>query len=157
MCLLRQRLKAPHAGGKRPAEFARLRQIGLILVDEVGHIPFEQYTPAYFSELVSTRACLVDSGIESAVQPVGRRVRRLGSRVRADRLRGNRSRGLRLYAGLRSLLPGVLACAVMVHRETGCGTVERKVADRTFRRRTVYGLNDLVLCPSCARVNRCLA
>lgn len=35
-------LKAAHTGGKLPAELARRRQIGLILVDEVGYIPFEQ-------------------------------------------------------------------------------------------------------------------
>ena len=67
------RLKAAHAGGKLPAELARLRQIGLILVDEVGYIPFEQDAANLFCQLVSSRyehAALIFD-IESAVWSVG--------------------------------------------------------------------------------------
>ena len=49
------RLKAAHTGGKLPAELARLRQIGLILVDEVGYIPFEQDAANLFFKFVSSR------------------------------------------------------------------------------------------------------
>lgn len=49
------RLKAAHAKGKLPAELARLRQIGLIMVDEVGYIPFEQDAANLFFQLVSSR------------------------------------------------------------------------------------------------------
>jgi len=57
------RLKAAHAGGKLPAELARLRQIWLILVDEVGYIPFEQDAANLLFQfgVVSLRACLTDS------------------------------------------------------------------------------------------------
>ncbi|BAX91391.1 transposase [Mycobacterium shigaense] len=36
------RLKAAHNAGRLPAELAKLRRIGLLVVDEVGYIPFEQ-------------------------------------------------------------------------------------------------------------------
>lgn len=36
------RLKAAHNAGRLPAELAKLRRIGLLVVDKVGYIPFEQ-------------------------------------------------------------------------------------------------------------------
>lgn len=49
------RLKTAHAGGKLPAELARLRQIRLIIVDEDGYIPFEQDAANLLFQLVSSR------------------------------------------------------------------------------------------------------
>ena len=67
------RLKTAHVEGRLPAELARLRQIGLIIVDEVGYIPFEQDRGelVFPVGVVSLRACLTDSDIESAVWSVG--------------------------------------------------------------------------------------
>ena len=39
------RLKAAHNAGRLPAELTRLRRIGLLVVDEVGYIPFEKTPP----------------------------------------------------------------------------------------------------------------
>jgi DNA replication protein DnaC len=49
------RLKAAHTAGKLPAELVKLRRIGLIVVDEVGYIPFEQDAANLFFQLVSSR------------------------------------------------------------------------------------------------------
>jgi DNA replication protein DnaC len=38
-----------------PQELARLRRYGLIIVDEVGHRPFEQRAANQFFQLVSSR------------------------------------------------------------------------------------------------------
>jgi hypothetical protein len=37
------RLKAAHNAGRLPPELAKLRRIGLLVVDEVGYIRFEQH------------------------------------------------------------------------------------------------------------------
>ena len=39
------RLKAAHNAGRLPAELAKLRRIGLLVVDEVGYIPFDKTPP----------------------------------------------------------------------------------------------------------------
>lgn len=44
-----------HTGGELPAELARLRQVGLVVVDEVGYNPFEQDAANLFFQLVSSR------------------------------------------------------------------------------------------------------
>jgi DNA replication protein DnaC len=49
------RLKAAHTAGKLPAELVKLGRIGLIVVDEVGYIPFEQDAANLFFQLVSSR------------------------------------------------------------------------------------------------------
>ncbi|GLP75539.1 hypothetical protein TUM20983_45790 [Mycobacterium antarcticum] len=49
------RLKAAHNAGRLPAELAKLRRIGLLVVDEVGYIPFEQDAANLFFQLVSSR------------------------------------------------------------------------------------------------------
>jgi DNA replication protein DnaC len=49
------RLQTAHAQGRLPAELARLRRFGLIIVDEVGYIPFEQDAANLFFQLVSSR------------------------------------------------------------------------------------------------------
>ncbi len=49
------RLKTAHAQGRLPAELAKLRRFGLIIVDEVGYIPFEQDAANLFFQLVSSR------------------------------------------------------------------------------------------------------
>ncbi|AFC42719.1 transposase [Mycobacterium intracellulare MOTT-02] len=47
--------KAAHNAGRLPAELAKLRRIGLLVVDEVGYIPFEQDAANLFFQLVSRR------------------------------------------------------------------------------------------------------
>lgn len=49
------RLQAAHKAGRLPAELTRLRRYGLIIVDEVGYIPFEQDAANLFFQLVSSR------------------------------------------------------------------------------------------------------
>ncbi len=49
------RLQTSHAAGRLGAELARLRRYGLIVVDEVGYIPFEQDAANLFFQLVSSR------------------------------------------------------------------------------------------------------
>jgi DNA replication protein DnaC len=49
------RLQAAHQGGRLPQELIRLRRYGLVIVDEVGYIPFEQDAANLFFQLVSSR------------------------------------------------------------------------------------------------------
>ncbi len=49
------RLSDAHRQGRLPAELARLRRYGLIIVDEVGYLPFEQDAANLFFQLVSSR------------------------------------------------------------------------------------------------------
>ena len=49
------RLNTAHHAGRLPAELAKLRRIGLLVVDEVGYIPFEQDAANLFFQLVSSR------------------------------------------------------------------------------------------------------
>ncbi len=49
------RLTDAHRAGKLPAELVRLRRYGLIIVDEVGYLPFEQDAANLFFQLVSSR------------------------------------------------------------------------------------------------------
>jgi DNA replication protein DnaC len=49
------RLQNAHATGRLSHELARLRRYGLIVVDEVGYIPFEQDAANLFFQLVSSR------------------------------------------------------------------------------------------------------
>ena len=49
------RLGEAHQRGRLPAELARLRRYGLIIVDEVGYLPFEPDAANLFFQLVSTR------------------------------------------------------------------------------------------------------
>jgi DNA replication protein DnaC len=49
------RLTDAHRVGKLPQELARLRRYGLIIVDEVGYLPFEQDAANRFFQLVSSR------------------------------------------------------------------------------------------------------
>jgi DNA replication protein DnaC len=50
-----RRLQAAHQNGRLPQELIRLRRYGLIIVDEVGYIPFEQDAANLFFQLVSSR------------------------------------------------------------------------------------------------------
>jgi DNA replication protein DnaC len=50
-----QRLQSAHQLGRLPAELVRLRRYGLIIIDEVGYIPFDQDTANLFFQLVSSR------------------------------------------------------------------------------------------------------
>ena len=49
------RLTEAHRSGRLPQELARLRRFGLIIVDEVGYLPFEQDAANLFFQLVSSR------------------------------------------------------------------------------------------------------
>lgn len=49
------RLTDAHRAGRLPQELARLRRYGLIVVDEVGYLPFEQDAANLFFQLVSPR------------------------------------------------------------------------------------------------------
>ncbi|MGH3101502.1 MAG: IS21-like element helper ATPase IstB [Thermoleophilia bacterium] len=49
------RLTDAHRAGRLPAELARLRRYALIIVDEVGYLPFEQDAANLFFQLVSSR------------------------------------------------------------------------------------------------------
>lgn len=49
------RLSAAHAAGRLQTELTRLRRFGLLIVDEVGYIPFEQDAANLFFQLVSSR------------------------------------------------------------------------------------------------------
>jgi DNA replication protein DnaC len=50
-----QRLQSAHQLGRLPAELVKLRRYGLIIIDEVGYIPFDQDTSNLFFQLVSSR------------------------------------------------------------------------------------------------------
>ena len=49
------RLSDAHRAGKLASELARLRRYGLIIIDEVGYLPFEQDAANLFFQLVSSR------------------------------------------------------------------------------------------------------
>ena len=49
------RLQTAHSTGRLAEELARLRRYGLLIVDEVGYIPFEQDAANLFFQLVSSR------------------------------------------------------------------------------------------------------
>jgi IstB-like ATP binding protein len=49
------RLTDVHRAGRLPQELARLRRYGLIIVDEVGYLPFEQDAANLFFQLASSR------------------------------------------------------------------------------------------------------
>jgi DNA replication protein DnaC len=49
------RLTDAHRHGRLPQELTRLRRYGLIIVDEVGYLPFEQDAANLFFQLVSSR------------------------------------------------------------------------------------------------------
>ena len=49
------RLTDAHRAGRLPQELAKLRRYGLIIIDEVGYLPFEQDAANLFFQLVSSR------------------------------------------------------------------------------------------------------
>ena len=49
------RLQEAHRRGRLPAELAKLRRYRLIIIDEVGYLPFEQDAANLFFQLVSSR------------------------------------------------------------------------------------------------------
>jgi len=49
------RLAEAHTRGRLPTELTRLRRYGLVIVDEVGYLPFEQEAANLFFQLVSSR------------------------------------------------------------------------------------------------------
>lgn len=50
-----QRLQSAHQLGRLPTELAKLRRYGLIIIDEVGYLPFEQDAANLVFQLVSSR------------------------------------------------------------------------------------------------------
>ena len=49
------RLSDAHRAGKLPAELTKLRRYGLIIIDEVGYIPFDQDAANLFFQLIASR------------------------------------------------------------------------------------------------------
>ena len=49
------RLSDAHRAGRLAGELAKLRRYGLIIIDEVGYLPFEQDAANLFFQLVSSR------------------------------------------------------------------------------------------------------
>ena len=49
------RLEEAHQRGRLPAELTKLRRYSLIIIDEVGYLPFEQDAANLFFQLVSSR------------------------------------------------------------------------------------------------------
>ncbi len=49
------RLTDAHRASRLPNELARLRRYGLIILDEVGYLPFEQDAANLFFQLVSSK------------------------------------------------------------------------------------------------------
>jgi len=49
------RLSDAHRAGRLAAELVKLRRYGLIIIDEVGYLPFEQDAANLFFQLVSSR------------------------------------------------------------------------------------------------------
>ena len=49
------RLSDAHRAGKLAAELVKLRRYGLIIIDEVGYLPFDQDAANLFFQLVSSR------------------------------------------------------------------------------------------------------
>ena len=81
------RLQEAHRLGRLPAELAKLRRYGLIIIDEVGYLPFEQDAANLFFQLVSSRyehTSLILTQ-QPALRPLGRRLRRPDHRRRHDR------------------------------------------------------------------------
>ena len=50
-----QRLQSAHQIGRLPAELVKLRRYGLIIIDEVGYIPFDHDAANLFFQLVASR------------------------------------------------------------------------------------------------------
>jgi DNA replication protein DnaC len=89
------RLAEAHAQGRLQVELTRLGRYPLLVVDEVGYIPFEVEAANLFFQLVSARyerASLIVT-LEQAVRPLGRGVRRRRGRRRDDRPAGPPRRG----------------------------------------------------------------
>ena len=91
------RLADAHHAGRLQAELIRLGRYPVLVVDEVGYIPFEAEAANLFFQLVSARyeRASPDRDQQQAVRPVGRGVRRRRRRRRDDRparppRRGNR-------------------------------------------------------------------
>ena len=81
------RLADAHAAGRLQPELVRLGRYPLLVVDEVGYIPFEAEAANLFFQLVSARyerASLIVTS-QQAVRPLGRGVRRRRRRRRHDR------------------------------------------------------------------------
>ncbi len=81
------RLADAHHAGKLQDELVKLGRIPLLIVDEVGYIPFEAEAANLFFQLVSIpiRTRLPHRHLEQALRPMGRGVRRRRRRRRNDR------------------------------------------------------------------------
>ena len=81
------RLADAHTGGRLQAELPRLSRYPLLVIDEVGYIPFEPEAANLFFQLVSSRyeRASLDRHLQQGVRPLGRSVRRRSRRRRHDR------------------------------------------------------------------------
>jgi DNA replication protein DnaC len=81
------RLQGAHQAGRLPSELVRLRRYGLIIVDEVSYVPFEQDAANLFFQLVSSRyehASLILTS-KPELRPLRRCLRVPSRRLRDDR------------------------------------------------------------------------
>jgi DNA replication protein DnaC len=67
------RLADAHASGKLQAELVKLGRIPLLIIDEVGYIPFEAEAakPVLPTRLVPLRTRFADRHVEQALRPLG--------------------------------------------------------------------------------------
>ena len=81
------RLTDAHRAGRLPAELARLRRYGLIIIDEVGYLPVRtrRREPVLPTRLIPLRTRLADPHLQPALLRLGRRLRRPSRRRRHDR------------------------------------------------------------------------
>ncbi len=86
------RLTDAHRNGRLPAELTRLRRYALIIIDEVGYLPFEQDAANLFFQLVSSRyehaSLILTSNLLQDRPAVGVQGHRFGSVSQADRVLG---------------------------------------------------------------------
>ena len=99
------RLADAHHAGRLQAELVRLGRYPLLVIDEVGYIPFEPEAANLFFQLVSRplRTRLPDRHQQQALRPLGRGLRRRRRRRGHDRpprppRRGHRPQGRQLPA-----------------------------------------------------------
>jgi DNA replication protein DnaC len=100
------RLAAAHHGGTLQAELIRLARYPLLVVDEVGYIPFEPEAANLFFQLVSSRYERA-SLIVTSNKPFGRWGEVFGDDVVAAAMIDNRSRSRfrsTSHAGVRAFL-----------------------------------------------------
>ena len=81
------RLADAHAQGRLHDELSRLGRYPLLVIDEVGYIPFEAEAANLFFQLISARyeRAIGHRHLQQALRPLGRGLRRRHRRRRHDR------------------------------------------------------------------------